>query len=436
MSARIILCVDSASCVQPAIVGLDGEQLDAQAWIDIAQTGEEARSALSEGEGYDEAWVLSSDDVEPINLAATLKGDCPGMRVCLVGNGDGSMRSRAYTANIDEVMSVADFVEAYRRMKARFGMQASPQSNATDIRVRQPHVEPDEGSLSVLPTSRKALLPRVDGELPNTKGKGFLMPVVSGSGGAGKSAISTIAALVAHRAGYRTLLLDYDLQFGDVAAALGISDAPPIDELVAHPDTLDRLCATGSLPAVATAPARMETADSLAAEMPEFLSLLRMRFDVIIANTGAAWTEHHATILEQSNVALFLVDQRASSLKACKHALQLCSRCGIASSPFRFALNRCARNGLLTSIDVSCALRGAPVFELRDGGPAVEEYFASGAALQLVEEGNELCSSVASMLSKLLPEGEQKLEALSSDIRQRRGSKRRGRFFPRGGEGA
>ena len=28
MSARIILCVDSASCVQPAIVGIDGEQLD------------------------------------------------------------------------------------------------------------------------------------------------------------------------------------------------------------------------------------------------------------------------------------------------------------------------------------------------------------------------------------------------------------------------
>ena len=435
MSARILLCADSQSCLQPSLIGLDGELLDAQEWIDVVQTGEEARRILAEGRLYDEIWVVSSDDVDAINLAATLKADAPGVRILLAGDGDGSMRSRAYTAAIDEVASMAEFVESYCQKKACVREYRPSKDASADSRIRPLHVRPGEEAL-LRSNDQASSTHQAEEEPLNIKGRGFLIPVVSGSGGVGKSTVSTLAALIAHRAGYRTLLLDFDLQFGDVAEALGVTDALSVDEIVSHPEIVERLSAMGGLPAIVKAPDRVETADALVAEASDLMSLLRSRFDVIIANTGAAWAEHHATILEQSNIALFLIDQRASSLRACKHALQLCSRCGIASRPFRFALNRCSRNALFTSIDVSCALRGATVFELRDGGPTVEEYFASGSALQLVEEGNELCVSLTSALSRLLPEGEQKLEVLSSDLRQKRGAKRRGRRFLRGGEGS
>ena len=49
-------------------------------------------------------------------------------------------------------------------------------------------------------------------------------PVVSGSGGAGKSTVSVLSALIAQRMGYNTLLLDFDLQFGDAPALMGVQN--------------------------------------------------------------------------------------------------------------------------------------------------------------------------------------------------------------------
>ena len=90
-------------------------------------------------------------------------------------------------------------------------------------------------------------------------------------------------------------------------------------------------------------------------------------------------------------------------MRACKHALDLCARCGVAAGPFKFALNRCTKGAPLTAMDVSCALQGAPVFELKDGGREVEEYLGGGAAADLLDSGNEFCESVVRMVEQLLP---------------------------------
>ena len=405
MSARKGLCLDIHSCTSPELVGLDGERLDAQGWLAVFCTGEEARVGMAAADQIDEVWVVSSDDVDAINLAATLKADRPEVRICLVGDGDGSMRSRAYTASIDQVMDIAEFASAYEDAKRQL--------------VVRPQVVPE-----ALPQVKRTV----------TRSKGFLLPVLSGSGGAGKSTISTLASLLAQRAGYRTLLLDYDLQFGDVAANLGVSGAPAIDEIAAHPELVEGLSPQGSLPAIVSAPSRIEAAESFGARLPELLDLFVQHFDVVVANTGAAWAEHHAVLLERSSAALFLVDQRSSSLRACKHALELCNRCGIATGPFRFALNRCSKNALFTAIDVSCALKGTPVFELRDGGPTVEEYLAAGVALQLVEESNDLSISLAALLARLLPQGSRRLGPQAEEGGSRRSGKRRMRSFLKGGD--
>ena len=266
----------------------------------------------------------------------------------------------------------------------------------------------------------------------------FVMPIVSGSGGAGKSVVSVIGAHVAHEMGYRTLLLDYDLQFGDAALLSGVKDPVFIDEAFAHPDLVDReieRCTgsgTGSAagPVVLAAPERLETAELVVRALPEHFDLIAAKFDVVIANTGAAWAEQHAALLERSNAALFLIDQRASSIRACKHALELCARCGIATGPFKFAINRCAKGAPLTSIDVSCALRGVPVFELKDGGADVEELLSAGSPTELLKTRNEFCTSLEQLLAKVLPDGERRKDSLEPSIMGHE-EKRRGRHAGR-----
>ena len=237
------------------------------------------------------------------------------------------------------------------------------------------------------------------------KAPAYVVSVVSGSGGAGKSAVAVLSACLAAARGLRVLLVDGDLQFGDAADLLGASDAPTVDEVLADPRRLDTLVGEG-VPALVAAPRRPERAEELAGQLPCLMEAASTRFDVVFVNTGSSWSEAQAVVIERSARTLFLVDQRASSVRACRHALELCERCGIATGSFLFLLNRCAKGAPLTALDVSCALQGAPVTELRDGGTAVEELLGSGMAAALAAERNELCASLSSVIDGLLPDGE------------------------------
>ena len=141
----------------------------------------------------------------------------------------------------------------------------------------------------------------------------------------------------------------------------------------------------------------------MVAQAPALLETLDGRFDVIVANTGGAWAEQHAVLLERSSKALFLIDQRMSSVNACKRALDLCARCGIAVNPLLFVLNGCGKGAPLSSMDVSCALKGAHVHELADGGADVEDMLAAHGIEELFDARNELVASIEQLLAEVIP---------------------------------
>ena len=242
-------------------------------------------------------------------------------------------------------------------------------------------------------------------------GGAFFLPVVSGSGGAGKSAVSMMAAYAACAHGLRTALVDCDLQFGDLHVLAGEESPLRMDEALADLGKVADLAMSAHAPVLIAAPDRLEAAEEVARRLPSLFAELDRIFDVVVVNTGASWAEHHAVILESSSCALFLVDQRSSSVRACRHALELCGRCGIATSSFVFVVNRCARGSLLTSLDVSCALKGARVLELRDGGSVVEELLGAGLAGELARARNDFVVSVNALLETVLPDRAQRAEA-------------------------
>lgn len=439
MSSRVALCIDELTCRNPDLVGLGGEALDSQPWLDVFLTGEAARRGVDENSDIEEAWVVSSEDVEPINLAATLKADRPDVLVRLVeSEGCGSLFSRAHTALIDEVADQATFVRRYADAKRRFASEDAPAlagapAEAPALAPPLPNevsvLAPEYVSADFLESPLVQLMTQTAPVVQ--AGRAFLMPVVSGSGGAGKSSVATVGAYIARQMGYRTLLLDYDLQFGDVAFMAGVERALAIDEAIARPEKVERELRRDPGLAVLAAPARLEAAEEVVHALPRLLDDLGGMFDVIIANTGAAWAEQHAVLLERCSAALFLVDQRSSSVRACRHALELCARCGIASGPFQFALNRCSKGAPLTSADVSSALQGAPVFELKDGGREVEDYLGGGAAAELLDSRNEFCVSLERVMGQLLPGAPSRAIEMPGMPDDRRASKRRGRHAGR-----
>ena len=560
MMPLVALCADEASMAHPELIGLADEQLFAQPWLRLFTSGSEIRTFLRHDRAVDEVWVVSCDDVEPINLAATIKGDRGDVRVCLVSfQGTGSLRSRASAANIDATLTRQAFVTRYAAFKRVRSAATLPidRGGVADLQDSGPLFQPEEPVLPAPPPSvvqgaqpQLAGIPSIAplhpavgvdpsqparnhasaqpvppigaalddaaaGRLPHSpvgcsadglpqppapasqqaaasphaasaagapvpppgfssppdaalvsgaphqpqfsaspapsavvapspigdpaavavrqgsQADALLLPLVSGSGGAGKSAVAVLVALLAQRRGLKTLLLDFDLQFGDMREMTGQPEALGIDEVLAEPARLAQLAPAAGMPALLGAPRHLEEAETVARSAPALLAALGGMFDVIVANTGSAWAEQHAVLLERCSKALFLIDQRASSIAACRRALDLCARCGIAVSPFLFAVNFCAKGAPLTSIDASCALRGAQTVELADGGAEVEEALSEGRPQDLIEAGNPLVASLDALLADILPStGEAAGEPGVPSPRRSRRKRRRRRKGP------
>lgn len=233
--------------------------------------------------------------------------------------------------------------------------------------------------------------------------KSFVMSVVSGSGGTGKSSIALLSAMLLQMRGKRTLLLDGDLQFGDLTFLVGQESPLTLLDLMEHPERIQSLEPQGVMPAYLAAPPKLEQSELFFASLPQTIEHLKDQFDAIIVNTGNCWSDEHVGLFKISNRTLFVVDQRPVSIHACNHALEFCTRAGVPMQNFAYALNFSQKQALITSMDVSCALQGAQVYELADGGNEVRELMSAGRSKELIASGNPFSESLKSLMLELVP---------------------------------
>ena len=122
MSAMVrkLLCADAEQQVALTSRGLDPTLLEAP-WLTVCSRARAAREAIAASPAMEEAIVLSSEEVEGINLAAALKVDAPACRVYLAACEEtGSVRSRLAAAHLDGVLSLDEVVRRHRCGR-RFG---------------------------------------------------------------------------------------------------------------------------------------------------------------------------------------------------------------------------------------------------------------------------------------------------------------------------
>lgn len=458
-NSGIVLCADSESLLHPELLGLDGENLGALQWLHVVSDARKAREAVSSQKLPLEVWVAGSDQMDAINLAAALRRDCPDLQIFLIDfKPTGSLASRVKAAGLNGVLDRTAFSGRYRL--AKNGASSSlPAGNRSDSRhlgskgsshqgaaggCPAPQPFPPDASRAGFPGLGRAdangsslpgipqaslmpsgmPLPQSDAGFTGEGGLGarpggvaanslaggaspfngcYVLTVAGAGGGTGKSSIASLCACQASRMGKRTLLLDADLQFGDLAFLMGCDKPLRSDELAESPLRIEGLTAQDGMPALLASPLRLERSEFVAARFKGLIELLRPRYEVIVVNTGASWSDVHMQLLEASTNTLFLLDQRPSSIRACRHALELCSSCGIASQPFLFAMNRCSRKALFSGADASTALQGVRVFEFLDGGITVEEQLGCGNPMALFDGRNALAQSVEAFMCEVVP---------------------------------
>lgn len=455
IQGKIILCADSDSLMRPWMMGLDGIDVESFEWVMPFSQADEAREFMASGADIDEAWIVSSNDIESVNLAAAIRKDNPMLAITLIlSELSGSVLSRASSAGIKTVYTTYEFAERFAlevQRRKRLDEANSPgydevistirKGTSRRRRLKIPEVGPAESKLadiekrgeatdikatSVAGISKESSVANIGVELKvnanaSTTETGFakitrpptpedrnayVVGVFSGSGGVGRSVLSAISALLCARRCPKVLLFDADLQFGDLTSIMGMKDALTIDDVledVAKVEDLAQKTYAG-YPALIAAPKRPENSDELDRHLGDLLAQCAKHFDVIIVDTSTYWREGHAALLEMCDCALFLMDQRASSVRSVNHAVDLCKRMGIATNSFVYALNRCDKKALFSPLDIAGVMNGAHIYELKDGSVDVEESCGAGCAEELIDGGNALVASIKAMLADILPD--------------------------------
>ena len=245
-------------------------------------------------------------------------------------------------------------------------------------------------------TLQKVLARRKGLSVPG-KASAPLIAVLGPKGGTGKTLIATNLAVALAQRDARVVLVDLDLQFGDIGLALGLSPERTMYDLMKagapfDHDKLDRhLIKHSSGVRVLIAPTRPDQASAVSIEfLRDIYASLRTMCDAVIVDTPPGFTpEVIATIDVSSDICMVgMLD--SLSLKNTKLGLETLDLMGYDTGHVSLVLNRADSRVGITPDDVSTIVGRAPDVSIpsdreiprsiNEGTPIVAARQGSGAA--------------------------------------------------------
>jgi pilus assembly protein CpaE len=181
-------------------------------------------------------------------------------------------------------------------------------------------------------------------------GLGKVITVFSTKGGAGKSVLAAnLAVLLARRSQDKpVVLVDADLQFGDVAVMLKLAPQHTIVDAVGSLDRLDATLLSQFLmrhePSgllILPAPLEPSFADQISAgEMVQIVKLLRTFCSAVVIDTPAYFNEVVLGLIEESDEVLLIAGMDIPNIKNVKIGLQTLRLLNVPMSKLHLVLNR------------------------------------------------------------------------------------------------
>jgi pilus assembly protein CpaE len=219
--------------------------------------------------------------------------------------------------------------------------------------------------------------------------------VLGPKGGAGKTLVSANLAVSLAKAGCKVVVVDLDLQFGDVGLSLGLTPDKTIYDLAKSGGSLDAdklesyLARHESGARVLMAPTRPDHAGVVSTEfLREIYGILRLANDYIIVDTPPGFTPEVIAATDSSSHICMVGVLDSLSLKNTKLGLETLDLMGFESSRITLVLNRADSRVGITSDDVLGVMGRKPdvlVPSDRDIPRAVNE----GMPIVLMKEKSE-----------------------------------------------
>jgi pilus assembly protein CpaE len=189
---------------------------------------------------------------------------------------------------------------------------------------------------------------------------GKVISIYSGKGGVGCTLMATNLALMLHSENTPTLLVDADLQFGDVPLFLNLNNRFSICDLVSYAEELDLevlddvLVPHESGLEVLAAPPAPEYVGEISSEaLCDVLEFLQKQFAYVVLDTGSALDDVTLAILQMSDLIVAVVTPDIPAIKNTRTLLTILRDLGIPQEAVCFVLNSVDRRDKINAESVS-----------------------------------------------------------------------------------
>lgn len=311
--------------------------LQFESYIDVVGTARTGREGIQLASEMDPDVVLmdiNMPDIDGITATEEIRQKSPHIQVVILSvQGDPNYMRRAMLAGARDFLTKPPMGDDLISAIKRAGEMA--------------HSERSKGAKQQMVVSGSGgMLGTIPGFAPTTKGK--IIVVYSPKGGVGCTTVAVNLAIALNNEDTRTVLVDGNLQFGDVAVFVNeqgkntiLDIAPRVDDL--DNEILDEILVKHEASGIRilAAPQKPEYAEKVSSE--QFLKVLQFLQNIyfyVVVDISSILTDIVLSTIELSDVVVLLTTQEIPAIKNARAFLDILQTLGIDKERVVFAMNR------------------------------------------------------------------------------------------------
>jgi pilus assembly protein CpaE len=319
--------------------------------VGAARTGREGIQLAQELDPDVILMDINMPDIDGISATETIRQNSPHIQVVILSvQSDQNYMRRAMLAGARDFLTKPpmgdELISAIRRAGEMAHME---RTKTSQVRLGASSNAPGAPMTSLMPSAST----------------GKIITVYSPKGGTGCTTIAVNLAIALNNEATRTVIVDGNLQFGDVAMFVNeqgkntiLDLAPRVDELELElvEDILIKHQASGV--SILAAPPRPEMAEKVSSDQfVKVLQYLQKMFSYVVVDTASILTDVVLGSIDVSDVILVVTTQEIPAIKNTRLFLDLLQTMGIGKEHVVFSINRFDKRISITPEKISDNLK-------------------------------------------------------------------------------
>jgi pilus assembly protein CpaE len=322
--------------------------------VDVTGTARSGKEGIQLAQELDPDVVLmdiNMPDIDGITATEVIRQKSPHIQVLILSvQSDGNYMRKAMLAGARDFLTKPPMGDELISAVRRAGEMAFAE------RAKGAQQRLVAAAVGGSPVSMPGFAPAANGKI---------ITVYSPKGGTGCTTIAVNLAIALHNEDTRTVLVDANLQFGDIAVFVNeqgkntiLELAPRVDELEAEviEEILIKHEASGIR--ILAAPQRPEMAEKVSADQfAKVLQFLQRMYSYVVVDTSSILTDVVLSTIDISDVIVLVTTQEIPAIKNARLFLDLLQTMGIQKGKIVFAMNRYDKRIAITPERVSDNLK-------------------------------------------------------------------------------